>query len=67
MTTQNWIARYIPTATKDCPICIRIGDTNHFISLEEAYRIKCTVTMAIDDFKEASQNRQNAVTELEEP
>ena len=66
MTTQSWIARYIPTAHKECPIRVSIGNIDHYISIEDAYRLKHTITMAIDDLKEASENRQNAVTELED-
>lgn len=63
MTTQSWIARYIPTAYKECPICVSVGNIDHYISVEDAYRLKHTITMAIDDLKEASQNREEDVNE----
>lgn len=56
MTEQNWLARYVPSATKECPIRIRVGNVSYYIGIEDAYRLKHTITMAIDDFKEASQN-----------
>lgn len=53
MTTQSWIARFIPTASKECPIRVRIGNTDHYISVEDAYRLKATITMALDDLKDS--------------
>ena len=57
MTTQSWIARFIPSAHKDYPIRVRVGYTDYYIDLEEAYRLKHTITMAIDDLKEASESK----------
>ena len=53
MTEQNWFARYVPSASKECPIRIRVGRVDYYIDIEHAYRLKHTITMAIDDLKEA--------------